>query len=67
MPIYVGDRERSIRIKANSIMIDIIDRKSSKVIWRLGEGEVNNPEKAINAIRCYRYLQNCPIKLSSGG
>lgn len=51
LPIYVGDRERSIRIKANSIMIDIIDRKSSKVVWRgWAEGEVNNPEKAINEI-----------------
>lgn len=51
LPVYVGERERSIRIKANSIMIDIIDRKTSKVIWRgWAEGEVNNPEKAINEI-----------------
>jgi hypothetical protein len=51
LPIYVGERERSIRIKANSIMIDIIDRKTSKVIWRgWAEGEVNNPEKSINEI-----------------
>jgi len=51
LPIYVGERERSIRIKANSIMIDIIDRKTSKVIWRgWAEGEVDNPEKAINEI-----------------
>ncbi len=48
-PIYVGDRERRIRIRENSIMIDIIDRKSSKVIWRgWAEGELDNPEKAIN-------------------
>ncbi|KIO78071.1 hypothetical protein TH53_05620 [Pedobacter lusitanus] len=51
LPIYVGERERSIRVKANSIMIDIIDRKTSKVIWRgWAEGEVDNPEKAINEI-----------------
>ena len=32
-------------------MIDIIDHKSSKVIWRgWAEGEVNNPEKASNEI-----------------
>ncbi|QNK63736.1 DUF4136 domain-containing protein [Pedobacter sp. PAMC26386] len=51
LPVYVGDRERQIRVKANSIMIDIIDRNTSKVIWRgWAEGEVNNPEKAINEI-----------------
>jgi len=51
LPIYVGDQERSIRVKANSIIIDMIDRKTSKVIWRgWAEGEVNNPEKAINEI-----------------
>lgn len=51
LPVYVGDRERTIRIKANSIVIDIIDRKTSKVIWRgWAEGEVQNPEKAINEL-----------------
>lgn len=51
MPIYVGDRERQIRVKANSIVIDIIDHKTSKVIWRgWAEGEVDNPEKSINEL-----------------
>lgn len=51
LPIYVGDRERSIRVKANSIVIDIIDRKTSKVIWRgWAEGEIQNPQKSINEI-----------------
>jgi hypothetical protein len=50
-PIYVWDRERSIRIRENSIVIDIIDRKTSKVIWRgWAEGELDNPERAINEI-----------------
>lgn len=51
LPIYVGDRARRIPIKEGSIMIDLIDRKSSKVIWRgWAEGEVDNPEKALNQI-----------------
>jgi len=51
LPVYVGERERRLRIKEGSIMIDIIDRKTSKVIWRgWAEGEVNNPEAAINDI-----------------
>lgn len=49
MPIYVGDRERNITVKAGSLMIDLIDRKTSKVIWRgWAEGEVDNAEKTIN-------------------
>lgn len=32
-------------------MIDIIERKSSKLIWRgWAEGEVNDPQKAIDDI-----------------
>lgn len=51
LPVYVGDRERRVRVKANSIVIDIIDRKTSKVIWRgWAEGEVDNPEKSINEL-----------------
>lgn len=50
-PVYVGNRERSIRIKENSIVIDVIERRSSRVIWRgWAEGELDNPEKAINEI-----------------
>ncbi len=51
MPIYVGERERTVRVKENSIMLDIIDRKTSKVVWRgWAEGELNNPQKAIEEI-----------------
>lgn len=50
-PVYVGNRERRIPVKEGSIMIDLIDRKSSKVIWRgWAEGELSNPEKAINEL-----------------
>lgn len=49
MPIYVGSEARKIRVKEGSIIIDLIDRKTQKVIWRgWAEGEVDNPEKAIN-------------------
>ena len=49
MPVYKGDRERNITVKAGSLMIDLIDRKTSKVIWRgWTEGEVENAEKTIN-------------------
>lgn len=51
LPIYVGNRERRMSIREGSIMIDLIDRKSSKVIWRgWAEGEVSNPEKALNEL-----------------
>jgi len=47
-PIYVGSTERRMIVKEGSIMIDLIDRRSAKVIWRgWAEGVVNNPEKAI--------------------
>ncbi|MCX2450087.1 DUF4136 domain-containing protein [Pedobacter sp. PLR] len=50
-PIYVGSTERRMIVKESSIMIDLIDRRSSKVIWRgWAEGVVNNPEKAINEL-----------------
>lgn len=50
-PVYVGSELRKMRVKEGSVMIDLIDRKSGKVIWRgWAEGEINNPEKAINDI-----------------
>jgi len=50
-PVYVGSRARKMQIKEGSIMIDIIERKSSKLIWRgWAEGEVNDPQKAIDDI-----------------
>ncbi|RYY30540.1 MAG: DUF4136 domain-containing protein [Sphingobacteriaceae bacterium] len=40
-----------MRVKEGSVMIDLIDRKSGKVIWRgWAEGEIKNSEKAINDI-----------------
>lgn len=51
MPVYVGSRARKMQVKEGSIMIDIIERKTSKLIWRgWAEGEVNDPQKAINDI-----------------
>lgn len=48
-PIYAGSSPRRMIVKKGSIMIDLIDRKSSKVIWRgWAEGLVENPEKAVN-------------------
>ncbi|MBC8985175.1 DUF4136 domain-containing protein [Pedobacter sp. N36a] len=50
-PVYVGSRERKMPIKEGNIMIDIIERSSSKVIWRgWAEGELTDPQKAINEI-----------------
>lgn len=50
-PVYVGNEQRTVNVKQGSIMIDLIDRKTKKVIWRgWAEGEVNNPEKAINEL-----------------
>ncbi len=50
-PVYVGSRARKVQVKEGSVMIDIIDRKTSKLIWRgWAEGEVNNPQKAIDDI-----------------
>jgi PBP1b-binding outer membrane lipoprotein LpoB len=51
MPIYVGSEMRKVNVKEGSVIIDLIDRKTGKVIWRgWSEGEVGNPEKAINDI-----------------
>jgi PBP1b-binding outer membrane lipoprotein LpoB len=50
-PVYVGNEQRTVRVKQGSIMIDLIDRKTSKVIWRgWAEGELDNPEKAIEQL-----------------
>lgn len=50
-PVYVGSRARKMQVKEGSIMIDIIERRTSKLIWRgWAEGEVNDPQKAINDI-----------------
>jgi len=47
-PVYVGSEQRMVNVKQGSIMIDLIDRETKKVVWRgWAEGELNNPEKAI--------------------
>lgn len=49
MPVYVGTEARRETVKAGSVMIDLIDRKTKKVIWRgWAEGELDNPQKAID-------------------
>nr|WP_199075629.1 DUF4136 domain-containing protein [Pedobacter sp. ASV19] len=51
MPIYVGSEARRETVKAGSIMIDLIDRKTKKVIWRgWAEGDLDNPQKAVDDI-----------------
>ncbi|RZL12755.1 MAG: DUF4136 domain-containing protein [Pedobacter sp.] len=49
--VYVGSELRQVKVKEGSVMIDLIDRKTGKLIWRgWAEGEVNNSERAINDI-----------------
>ena len=48
-PVYVGNDEREVAFEEGNIVIDLIDRNTSRVIWRgVAKGEVNNPEKAVN-------------------
>ena len=50
-PIYAGTETRKIEYEEGNIVIDLIDRSSSKVIWRgVAKGEVDNPEKAVKDI-----------------
>jgi hypothetical protein len=50
-PVYVGIEQRTVNVKQGSIMIDLIDRKTKKVIWRgWAEGELDNPERAITQL-----------------
>ncbi|HEY0054997.1 MAG TPA: DUF4136 domain-containing protein [Pedobacter sp.] len=50
-PIYAGTETRKVEFEEGNIVIDLIDRNSSKVIWRgVAKGEVNNPEKAVKDI-----------------
>jgi hypothetical protein len=63
-PVYVGSEMRQMKVKEGSVMIDLIDRKTGKVIWRgWAEGEINNPEKAINDIP--KVVDNIFKKLST--
>jgi len=48
-PVYVGDDIYHVPYKEGTLILDIIDRSTHKVIWRgYGVGEVDNPEKALN-------------------
>jgi hypothetical protein len=48
-PVYVGNDVYRVPYKEGTLIIDLVDRVSHKVIWRgYGIGEVNNPERAIN-------------------
>jgi hypothetical protein len=50
-PVYAGTETRKVEYEEGNIVIDLIDRSSSKVIWRgVAKGEVNNPEKAVKDI-----------------
>ena len=56
--------ERTVQVEEGNIVIDIIDRKTSKVIWRgIAKGEVNNPERAINDLPkvITRILDKLPV------
>ncbi|MDQ7948422.1 MAG: DUF4136 domain-containing protein [Pedobacter sp.] len=64
LPVYVGSEMRKINVKEGSVVIDLIDRKSGKVIWRgWSEGEIGNPEKAISDIP--KVVDNIFKKLSA--
>ena len=50
-PVYVGSEIERIPYKEGTLIIDLIDRQSGRVIWRgYGMGEIINPEKAIHDI-----------------
>ena len=50
-PVYAGTETRKIEVEEGNIVIDLIDRSTSKVIWRgVAKGEVDNLEKAVNDI-----------------
>jgi len=50
-PIYVDNSVTKLQIKEGSIIIDIIERKTSKLIWRgWAQGDLSSEEKAIEDI-----------------
>lgn len=50
-PVYVGNEIERVPYKQGTLIIDLIDTKSKKVIWRgYGIGEVSNPQSAYNDI-----------------
>jgi hypothetical protein len=47
-PVYVGNDVERVPYKEGTLVIDLIDRKTRKVIWRgYGIGEVDNPAQAV--------------------
>lgn len=47
--VYLGQDTYRVPYKEGTLIIDLVDRKTHKVIWRgYGVGEVGNPESAIN-------------------
>lgn len=50
-PVYVGYDIVQVPYKEGSLIIDLIDRRSRKVIWRgYGVGEIDNPQQTFNDI-----------------
>jgi hypothetical protein len=50
-PVYMGSEIEHVPYKEGTLIIDLIDRSTRRVIWRgYGVGEVDNPQKAINDI-----------------
>jgi hypothetical protein len=61
--VYVGNEQQKVDVKQVSIIIDLIDRRTKKVIWRGWAGELNNPEKAISQLP--KVIENVFKKLSA--
>ena len=48
-PVYLGENVYRVPYKEGTLIIDLIDRATHKVIWRgYGIGEVTDPERAVN-------------------
>lgn len=48
-PVYVGEEIYRVPYKQGTLIIDLIDKNTHKVIWRgYGIGEVDNPQSAVN-------------------
>ncbi len=50
-PVYVGSDIEQVPYREGTLIIDLIERRNHKVIWRgYGVGDVDNPERAISDI-----------------
>lgn len=50
-PVYAGDDIQEVPFNEGTLILDLIDRRTRKIIWRgYGVGEVNNPQRAIDDI-----------------